>query len=437
MKNSTIGILDSALIMGTFTGGGGVNAQEIIPRLAEKFDLIYFPRTDVAHRLNEDKKNKIISNIEILEKLNIRVSESFKKLFKDFNDFSNESFRKFREELLDRYSKELEETSLLYENDFYVPLFPDLNFEGDIYRLLKIKKDTKFGITLRGFGDINSSNHWRILVNILRNEKLNFNSQLRGKYISMIVGPYKNRKLMTKIIKSGKLDFVGYVNSYLVGLFSLSGNNVRLFDLFPADASRFMANSNTKEKIDNQIVFFARLVPEKGIFEIPKIAKYLNDLGKNFMIKVVGKFAFESDRDIFFQLIRKLHVDDTVEYLGFLPEKELMSVVSSSKVYVYPTHSDAYAISILESLQLRVPVVTYGIPPLRNLYKNVCAVRFVEEYDYFGMAVAVSELLSADDDYINHLFDDRTTEFLKQHSSYDRVAEKIISMLEAELNSKT
>lgn len=432
VKTHRLGVLDSALISGTFTGGGGVNSQQIMPRLAETYDLVYFPRSSVVHRINEEKKCQILKNIEKIEDLDIKVSPSFKSNIESFNQFDNSNFQKFRNNLITEYAKEIKPLKILYENDFSVPIFPNPLFLGEMYELSRFKGKTKFGITLRGFGDINFNNSLKILLHTIWNEKFILNSQIRGKYISLLIGPLRQRFVVSKLIWKGKVDFIGYINSYLVELFSLKKSPARLYDLSPAEASRFAA-LDTKKKVKNQIVFFGRLVSEKGIFEIPHIAYHLKKLGAEFKIKIIGRFTFEHDNSIFNKLVGKLGVDDSIEYLGFLTEDEMVATIGSSKIFVNPSHSDAYSIAMLEALSMGVPVVAYGIPFLTNLYKDMQGVSFVKEFDAKSMAIKIAELLSySDSDFVN-LFDKNTNDFIASHSSYDMASKLITSMIDSEL----
>ncbi len=432
MSSKILGILDSSLISGTFVGGGGINSQEIIIRLAKDFRLIYFPRASVVHHLTEDKKRNLIANIDKLEKLDIEVSSSFKGLINGYNNFDNYSFKKFRNSLIAEYADEIRQLDVLYDNDFAVSIFPSPLFKGEMYYLSKFKGKTKFGITIRGFVDINSNNNMRILLHTFRNEKLNFSPQIKGKYISLLFGPFKQHYISSNLLRGRKLDFIGFINPGISGLLSLKRSGAELYNLFPAEASRFKAlNSGTKKR--NQAVFFGRLVPEKGIFEIPRIALNLKKMGVDINIKVLGKFTFDHDRHIFSKLVQKLGVADIIDYLGFLPEAELSDVIGNSSLFLNPSHSDAYSIAMLEALSLNVPVVAYDIPFLYNIYKDVTAVKFVKEYDTKAMAREVAEIMSYGNDKINELFDSNTTDFISLHSSYDISADKIKTMINSEL----
>ena len=432
MKSDILGVLDSAFISRAFIGGGGVNSQEIMPRLAREYDIVYFPKTAIGHKINDGIKENIMDNVGKIEDFGITVSNEFKSLFHSYNKYDNSNFIKFRNELISRYRKEIGDLSILYDNDFHVPLFPSPLFKGEMYELSKYKNRTKFGITLRGFGAINLQNNLRIILHILKNEKLTLNPRLRGKYISLAIGPFAQHAIVSNLIWKGNVDFIGYVNSELVDLFSLTKDHANLYDLYPADASRF-ASIKRKMKIKNQLVFFGRLVPEKGIFEIPRIAKHLKNLGINCHIKVIGKFTFDHEEHIFNNLKESLGVDDMIDYLGFLPEEQMADVIGSSSIFINPTHSDTYSIAMLEALSSDVVVVAYSIPFLKRLYSNVKAVEFVKEYDTRAMALKIAKLLTYESGEFQEFFDKQTREFVSDHSSYDVITGKIAAMIGTEM----
>ena len=432
MTVENLGILDSAFLSGTFVGGGGINSQEILPRLSTYYPLIYFPKTSLVHNLSEDKREKLLDNIDNAEKLGIIVSSSFKNTLTKYRNLDNFNFQSFRDNVVREYTREIQNVKILYDNDFSIQIFPNPFFKGEMYELSKTKGKVKFGITLRGFGDINFNNNIKIILHILRHEKNMMNKQMRGKYMSLSISPMKERSMVANLIWNGRVDFVGYVNSFLVDLFSLHRGKAKLYDLFPADASRFKLDKNTV-KNRKQIVFFGRLVPEKGIFEIPFIARRLKRMGIDCNIKVIGKFTFNHDTNIFEKLSKRLGVENMIEYLGFLPEEDMKSVIGESSIFVNPTHSDAYSIAMLEALSLRTVVVAYDNPFLLNLYKKVKAVSFVREFHPEAMAEKIAELLSFDERKIQELFDEETEKFVTFHSSYDVCADKIKSMIDSEL----
>lgn len=105
----------------------------------------------------------------------------------------------------------------------------------------------------------------------------------------------------------------------------------------------------TKGK-DDYAVFLARLVPQKGIRELPNIANLLKS-----KVVVFGKTINERDEEM-------LMSSRKIEYKGYRPIEEVYDTVSKAKVLIYPSHQDGFSLVVLDTLALGTSVVAYDIP---------------------------------------------------------------------------
>jgi len=161
-----------------------------------------------------------------------------------------------------------------------------------------------------------------------------------------------------------------------------------------------------KEEKEDYAVYFTRLMPEKGLFEIPLIWKKLR---KDIRLYVMGEFLDERDKEDFFRLVRRLEVN--VEYIGFKEGKELYNIVSKASFTVYPSHYDSFSLVVLESLALGTPVFTYDTLAIREIYSGFKGVHMVEEDNIVRMAEEISN------------FKGEEVPVPEYYSSWDRVAD--------------
>jgi len=202
--------------------------------------------------------------------------------------------------------------------------------------------------------------------------------------------------------------------------------NIKIEVLKPGNAYDPEIKKYYTLKKEDYAIFFARLVPQKGIREIPKIGKIL----KEYKIIVYGKFFDEKEKRLFLKTIPK-----NVEYRGFAPEQELYNAVSRAKVLLYPSHQDGFSLVVLESLALGTPVVAYDIPAMRYVYSNLPPVRLVKEFDVISFSRTAIDFLKMSSEEIHELFNEtRTKEFLEFHSSWERVGEATLNFLNSLLN---
>lgn len=187
----------------------------------------------------------------------------------------------------------------------------------------------------------------------------------------------------------------------------------------------------------NYMIYFARLIPEKGIYEIPLILKEITKINPDIKLYVAGNFDNSSIvnrifnyEKVFFDKIKKLNLENNLNYSGFLQGEELYSKISRANVLIYPSHSDAVPLSVLESLALNTPVVAYNIPAIKEFYSDIKSVKVVNEYDYKSMAENAVKFFNVEnyDDLFN---DENLKKLLKKHSSWENVADAELNALKS------
>ncbi|MGQ9478816.1 MAG: glycosyltransferase family 4 protein [Thermoproteota archaeon] len=122
-------------------------------------------------------------------------------------------------------------------------------------------------------------------------------------------------------------------------------------------------------------VFFARLHPLKGLYDIPLVWKEVVKDKPGAKLLVAGSWQSEKDKYRFFELIRRLGLESNIHYVGFLPKWKLYGYVKSAKVLIYPSYLDSFSLVVLESLACGTPVVAYDIPAIRLSYRTDSVLR--------------------------------------------------------------
>ncbi len=106
------------------------------------------------------------------------------------------------------------------------------------------------------------------------------------------------------------------------------------------------------DKPDNYLVWVARISPEKGLEDAVEVAK-----NTGIPLKIMGLLQDKS----YWESIQQNYPDAPVEYLGFLPVREMQLVLRRSRGYLM-THrwSEAFGMTAIQSLACGVPVITYN-----------------------------------------------------------------------------
>jgi len=186
------------------------------------------------------------------------------------------------------------------------------------------------------------------------------------------------------------------------------------------------------QKKEDIAVYWARLHSSKGLFDILPVARKL--AAEGYRLVIIGRFDNIDEKRIFFKICEEQKLKN-IEYLGWLPRKDLFDIVSRSKVLIYPSHSDSFSLVVLEALFLGCSVVAYDIPAIRSVYNGLKPVRIVREYDCKAMAEEAIRILKRDiseheEEHLDHDF----MNFLKLHSSWKNVAKADLDAIKEMMN---
>jgi len=395
-----IGVTGPDLIFGK----GSVYNHTIftIKLLQNRHTFILFPDPALFKKFRSNKEY-VMEQIEKLESIGINVANGFKDLL--------DQGAKYKD-IIEKYSREYSGTvdliySFEYLDNYIIP--EDFIFE------LSRKMKTKFAVSLQGMGDfdLHISNYIRSTLMFSKTPKI----PLYRFY------HYFNRKiLLYKLISSNNLAFIAVINHSYQRNLNLNFPNIEVMN--PGNGIQNSLSENITEQREfykeKKIIYFARLSYGKGLFDILKIMKYIISKDGNVKLIVAGNFEHTEEKNIFFNYLKKYGLQGNVIYKGFLPDKDLYREIATSKVMIYPSHSDSFSIAVSQALALRTPVVVYDIAGLSE-YKDMRAVRFVNEFDYESMAVESMKILNMDD--VTSLFDYSIDRFLNERT-WEKVAEQ-------------
>jgi glycosyltransferase involved in cell wall biosynthesis len=89
----------------------------------------------------------------------------------------------------------------------------------------------------------------------------------------------------------------------------------------------------------------------------------------NFKAIIIGRISDDLERE-FREMLKSYGVEDNVDLLGYVDGIKKFELLARSKVMIYPSYMDTFAIVILEALSVGTPVVAYGIPAIRINYRT-------------------------------------------------------------------
>jgi len=111
----------------------------------------------------------------------------------------------------------------------------------------------------------------------------------------------------------------------------------------------------------NNILFLGELGNRKGTYDL--IRAFKNVLLKYSNAKLI--LAGDGEIDECKELVQSLQINDSVEFLGWINFEKKRELLNSSKIFVLPSHEEAFPLTILEAMTTRLPIISTfvgGIP---------------------------------------------------------------------------
>lgn len=148
----------------------------------------------------------------------------------------------------------------------------------------------------------------------------------------------------------------------------------------------------------HDLVFYARICKDKGIEDLILALKQIKDNYREVSLLVLGPESSPTYMSFLKQFAEANGVSSSISWLGYqTSQDELFRKASAAKISVLPTHHDIIPGTIIESLQLGLPVVSYNVGSISELNEEEECVLLVERGDTKGLAREVVRLLSNDD----------------------------------------
>jgi glycosyltransferase involved in cell wall biosynthesis len=151
------------------------------------------------------------------------------------------------------------------------------------------------------------------------------------------------------------------------------------------DLSKFYGS----KKVTNNVVFWGRFHPQKGIPYLLGAFKIIQNSHPELKLVLIGQ---KNDYAAKMEELAKAY-DLNTEFLGFLPDKELVCRLQKAKLIVLPSLFEGAAIAILEALAVGRPVVTTAIPSNRTILSDGVNSLLVKPADSVALAKAIIKVV--------------------------------------------
>lgn len=144
---------------------------------------------------------------------------------------------------------------------------------------------------------------------------------------------------------------------------ALIPNGINLSEFSKLKSSKNAKKSLNLESKKKYILFISRLHPKKGLdYLVDSWINHAND-NKEWDLLIVGP---EYDKEYVDNIKLKIHqsgFQNRVKFTGMLEGQKRLNAFASSSLFVLPSHSENFGISIAEAMASKIPVITtHGTP---------------------------------------------------------------------------
>lgn len=212
---------------------------------------------------------------------------------------------------------------------------------------------------------------------------LDFEKKVDEKYINFFLrslGQAKKIFVLSKDFKNKILEW-GYQGDVVIETTNVDNTLLKDFSI-----EEKFDQVKTVKKI--KILFLARLLREKGVFETVEAFESLLKKFKNIELIVAG------DGKDYEELKTRVETNENIVVVGYVQGEDKIDLFRKSHIYCLPSYSEGLPISILEAMAFGLPVVTTDVGGLKEFFKDEKMGYFVQPKEVKQLSEKLELLLS-------------------------------------------
>ena len=187
-----------------------------------------------------------------------------------------------------------------------------------------------------------------------------------------------------------------YLREQLLTLGVVDAAQVRVIPMpvnpeFKIQDSGFREDANFEFRISNLVLTVARLTAQKSIATLIDALAILCARGRDAKLKVIGEGP---ERTALEQQTRALNLQDRVEFVGALAQKELPRHYAECAVFVLPSIREGMGLVFAEALLCGAPVIAANSGGVTDIVKDGETGLLVPERDARALADAIERMLN-------------------------------------------
>ena len=150
-----------------------------------------------------------------------------------------------------------------------------------------------------------------------------------------------------------------------------------------------MTSNNKVSQRKNSILFLGELGHRKGTYDLIKAFKKV--LENHLDAKLI--LAGDGEVDECKKLVKSLQIDNSVEFLGWVGLERKKELLNSSKIFVLPSHQEAFPLTILEAMSTGIPIISTFVGGIPEEIENNISGLLINAGDIEALSKNISRLL--------------------------------------------
>ncbi|MBO3463194.1 glycosyltransferase [Aetokthonos hydrillicola Thurmond2011] len=202
---------------------------------------------------------------------------------------------------------------------------------------------------------------------------------------------------LANLLNNKQIDWVG--NHGVSASISLANIGVNPDKIIPWDwphmitPADFSSKTLTVNRDTWNIVYVGAVTESKGVGDAIRAIAQLRAKGLSVKLKVAGKGDIAS----FIRETRELDIEDCVEFMGLVPNKNIVLVMRNADIVLVPSrhqYPEGFPMTIYEALCSRTPIVASDHPMFINKLKHNTNAMIFPAGNSIALAVCIEKLLS-------------------------------------------
>lgn len=131
------------------------------------------------------------------------------------------------------------------------------------------------------------------------------------------------------------------------------------------------------------ILYIGNLKPHKNVKTLVKAMSYVNN---DVKLVINGK-----ENEELSEIINKNKLNDKVNFIGYVDDKDLSSLYSMAEIFIYPSIYEGFGLPVLEAMSCGCPTITSNRTALVEVVGDAAIT--VDPYDYKNLSDQINNLL--------------------------------------------